>query len=136
MTTYTGQPAPTVVTVLDPIDIEFRPWRAEPGRPGVRTKQLWRSPEAVCALVSCEPGASTAGPPHPFADHHIWVIEGLAMVAGRRLAVGSYVHVPPDTAHPVVGGETGCTLLQVHHRREDAGSDHEVWSRTHAPDVG
>jgi quercetin dioxygenase-like cupin family protein len=118
MTTHTGQPAPTVATALDPIDVEFLPWRLVLGRPGVRTKELWRSAEAVCALVQCEPGSSTAGPPHPFADHHIWVIEGLAILTGRRLAVGSYVHVPPDTPHPVMGGEHGCTLLQVHHRCE------------------
>jgi len=104
------------LTVLDPIDIEFRPWRPVPELQGVRAKELWCSPEAVCALVACAPGASTAGPPHPSAIHHIWVIEGTAIVAGRRLAAGSYVHVPPDTAHPVTGGVRGCTLLQVHQR--------------------
>jgi len=116
MTTHTGQPAPTIPAVLDPIPIESLPWRPVAGRAGVRTKELWRSAEAVCSLVTCDPGASTAGPPHPFADHHIWVTDGLAIVAGRRVAAGSYVHVPPDTAHPVTGGEQGCTLLQVHHR--------------------
>jgi hypothetical protein len=103
------------LTALDPIDVEFLPWRPVPGRRGVRTKELWRAADSVCAVVVCDPGASTAGPPHPFVEHHIWVIEGLAIVAGRRLAAGSYVHVPPDTAHPVTGGEQGCTLLQVHH---------------------
>jgi hypothetical protein len=101
------------LTMLDPIDVEFRPWRRVPDRPGIRAKELWRSPDAVCALVACEPGASTAGPPHPMATHHLWVIEGVAVVAGRHLVAGSYVHVPPDAAHPVTGGEQGCTLLQV-----------------------
>jgi hypothetical protein len=119
MTTYASRPASTWVTVLDAIDIEFLPWQPVPGCPGVRTKELWRSAEAVCALIACEPGASMPGPPHPFADHHLWVTDGVAIVAGRRLVVGSYVHVPPDTAHPVMGGHDGCTLLQVHHRCED-----------------
>ena len=92
------------LTMLDPIDVEFRPWRRVPDRPGIRAKELWRSPDAVCALVACEPGASTAGPPHPMATHHLWVIEGVAVVAGRHLVAGSYVHVPPDAAHPVTGG--------------------------------
>jgi hypothetical protein len=106
------------LTTLDPIDVEFRPWQPVPGRPGVRTKELWRSPDAVCALVTCEPGASMAGPPHPLASHHLWVTEGTAVIAGRHFAAGSYVHVPPDTAHPVTGGQQGCTLLQVHQRCE------------------
>jgi quercetin dioxygenase-like cupin family protein len=76
---------------------------------------MWRSGEMHDALIAYQPGAGTPGPPHPGAHHHIWVIAGSASVAGRRVVAGSYVYVPPDTAHRIddVGPE-GCTLFQMH----------------------
>jgi quercetin dioxygenase-like cupin family protein len=67
------------------------------------------------ALIAYQPGANTPGPPHPGAEHHVWVIAGSASVAGRRVVAGSYVYVPPDTAHRIDDiGPEGCTLFQMH----------------------
>jgi len=62
-----------------------------------------------------DPGAATPGCPHDGADHHIWVARGSALIGGRSLEAGSYVHVPPGVAHPILATDpAGCLLLQVH----------------------
>lgn len=105
------------VTTLDPNDVELLPWRAVLDCPGVRAKELWHSADTVCALIAYEPDATTPGPAHPDADQHIWVVSGSALVEGRDLPAGSYLHVPPQVAHPITAvGPVGCLLLQVHQR--------------------
>ena len=62
-----------------------------------------------------DPGAATPGCPHDGADHHIWVARGSALIGGRSLEAGSYVHVPPGVAQPILATDpAGCLLLQVH----------------------
>ena len=116
ITNQPGSPMLDTLTILSPVDVEFLPWRPVEDCIGVRAKQLWSSADTVCALITYDPGAATPGPPHPAAHHHIWITEGRAMMAGRSLAAGSYIQVPPDTAHPITAASSGCTLLQVHHR--------------------
>ena len=101
--------------ILNPGDVDKLAWRPVPGCPGVSAKDLWRSGDLHDALISYEPGGGTPGRPHPGANHHIWVISGSASIAGRPVVAGSYVYVPPDTAHPITDiGEQGCLLLQMH----------------------
>ena len=114
VTSRSGSRLPDALSVLDQVDIDVLPWRPVPGSDGVRYKELWRRPDRVCALIAYEPGAATPGLPHPVAEHHIWVTQGLALLGGRRLSVGSYVRVPASTAHRIIAGQPGCTLLQVH----------------------
>jgi quercetin dioxygenase-like cupin family protein len=107
---------------LDPRDINRISWDPVPGCPGVRAKELWRSPGAIGALLSYGPDASTPGHPHPHAQHHIWVLAGGVVVAGRRLVAGSYIDVPVGVAHPIrTVGRSGALLLQVHHRSAAVG---------------
>jgi anti-sigma factor ChrR (cupin superfamily) len=106
-----------IVQTLSPEDLDFLRWEPVAGCPGVRVRELWRSADMVYALIAYEPGASTPGHPHPSARQLIWVVSGLAVVAGRHLVGGSYVEVPPGVAHPISApGAFGCTLLQLHHR--------------------
>jgi len=99
-------------------DLDRLPWQAVCGCPGVEAKELWQSSGCVDVLISYAPGATTPGHPHPSADHHIWIIEGQAEIAGQAMRGGSYVYVPPGTAHPIeAGGQAGCVLLQIHRPR-------------------
>jgi hypothetical protein len=108
-------PQAGTVLALSSADIDDIPWRPVPGCPGIRTKDLWRSGDRHDALISYDPGATTPGPPHAGADHHIWLVSGSALVAGRRITAGSYVYVPPGTVHPITElGGAGCLLLQIH----------------------
>jgi quercetin dioxygenase-like cupin family protein len=104
------------VTVADSMDIERRPWVAVAGCAGVRAKELVRSSDTTCVLIAFEPGATTPGSPHPNVQHHIWVVSGVAAVAGRQLPAGSYVFVPRGVAHPIAADASGCLLLQVQQR--------------------
>jgi mannose-6-phosphate isomerase-like protein (cupin superfamily) len=112
--TFDRQTAGTLL-VLGPDEIDRQAWKAAPGCSGVRVTEVWRSGDIHDALISYEPGAETPGHPHPRAHHHIWVISGSATVAGRRVLAGSYMHVPPGTAHRINQvGPAGCVLLQMH----------------------
>jgi quercetin dioxygenase-like cupin family protein len=101
--------------VLDNTEVDALPWVDVPGADGVRQKVLWRFGDFTVALVELRAGAAAPGHPHWAAHHHIWVVSGRACVAGRDLAAGSYLHVPPGARHAIRDvGPDGCTLLHVH----------------------
>ncbi|KUL23533.1 cupin domain-containing protein [Actinoplanes awajinensis] len=102
------------LTMLDSAEIDRLPWWPVPGCPGVAAKDLWSAGDQHDALISYRPGCCTPGRPHLTAHQHIWVVAGSAMIAGRTAAAGSYLHVPPRTAHPITAGPQGCLLLQIH----------------------
>ena len=100
---------------VDAHQIDELPWEPVPRCPGVQEKTLWRFGDSVVALIRYQPHASTPGAPHLTAHHHIWVVSGAAVVAGRWLGSGSYVHVPPGGRHRVDNvGPHVCTILQIH----------------------
>jgi mannose-6-phosphate isomerase-like protein (cupin superfamily) len=100
---------------VDAHQIDELPWESVPRCPGVQEKTLWRFADFVVALIRYQPNASTPGAPHLAAHHHIWVVSGVAEMAGRQLVAGSYVHVPPGARHSVENvGHEACTLLQMH----------------------
>ena len=112
------------LATMNPREINRLWWQPVPGCPGVQAKELWRSPDAICVLLSYGPGAATPGDPHPHAQQHIWVLAGGVVVTGRRLVAGSYVDVPAGAAHPIrTVGPSGALLLQVHHRSGSAVAD-------------
>ena len=114
-TTGDGRQALDALLVLSPAEIDELPWWPVMGCPGVRAKELWHVDGFVHALIGYHPGAATAGVPNPTGHHHIWVVSGAATVAGRHLAAGSYLYVPPGVEHPIVAdSEAGCLLLQLH----------------------
>lgn len=102
--------------VLDAAEIEAMPWTPVERAPGVQLKILWQFDDYVQALLRAEPGATIPGRPHLVAHHHIWVVSGSATVAGRRVAAGSYLYVPPGAEHQMREvGPQGCLVLQIHH---------------------
>jgi hypothetical protein len=100
---------------LDRAALELLRWDPVPGCPGVFDKELWCDGDFVHALIRYEFGAASPGRPHLAAHHHLWILSGTATIAGRRVAAGTYVHIPPDVVHPVSEvGPDGCVLLQLH----------------------
>jgi hypothetical protein len=105
----------TMLLAMRPADIDALPARPVPGCRGVTVKELWRSGHLHDALIVYRAGAATPGCPHRAADHHIWVLRGSALIDGRLMEAGSYVHVPPGVSHPILAIDPdGCLLLQVH----------------------
>lgn len=101
-------------TMMSSVEIEGQQWQPVTGYPGVSSKALWRRGGSVAALIAYRPHARTAGLPHPDAVQHLWVVSGQALIDGRWLRAGSYVHVPVGAAHPITASGGGCVLLQVH----------------------
>ncbi|WP_110011323.1 cupin domain-containing protein [Chryseobacterium sp. AG844] len=58
-----------------------------------------------------EPEASYPYHNHP-AGEELFILEGVATIAGARLEKGDYLHTPPDFKHSVKS-EHGCTILFV-----------------------
>ena len=115
MTTTTNQLDTGELLVMRPTDIEAVSTRPVPACPGVTVKELWRSGDLHDTLILYDTGAATTGSPHHGADHHIWVVRGSALIRGQHVEAGSYVHVPPGVAHPILATDpAGCLLLQVH----------------------
>lgn len=99
---------------LDAGAVEALRWEPVADCAGVDQKVLWRLGDFVQALVRYAPGATTPGVAHLAAHHHIWIVAGTMIIAGRTLGAGSYMHVPPGAAHTATSGEQGCTMLQMH----------------------
>lgn len=115
MYTMSNRESLELLYAVDPQQIDDLSWEPVAECPGVHEKTLWRLGDFVQALIRYQPDASTPGEPHLAAHHHIWVVSGVATVAGRRLPAGSYVHVPPGSRHQISDvGPEGCTILQMH----------------------
>jgi hypothetical protein len=81
-----GRDALTLLYSLEAQEIEALAWEDVPACTGVQQKVLWR----------------------------LGGFSGTVTIAGRRLAAGSYMHVPPGVGHEATAGDAGCTLLQMH----------------------
>lgn len=112
--TMSAVPVAREVMALTPIDVQRLAWVPVPGSPGVHVKELTAEHGNAAVLIAYRAGAVTRGPAHRDASHHLWVVAGQAVVAGRRLRAGSYAHVPVGVAHPIEAGPAGCIILQVH----------------------
>ena len=102
------------LVAMSPLDVGQLAWRGVPNCSGVYARELSHRTGATVALVRYAPLASTPGRPHPTAEHHIWVLSGVAVFGGRRLVSGSYVFIAAGVEHPITATATGCTLLQIH----------------------
>ncbi len=103
------------IIVQSAAEVEQLPWRPLGDTPGVSHKVLWRSGDVVLGMIRLEPGAENPAHVHQGAHHHILITQGGATMLGRPLDAGSYVYVPPGTAHEVVDvGPQGCTFFYTY----------------------
>ena len=108
-------PPADAVTVVERADIERQPWQPMRGLPGVEHKVLWRSGTMIAGLVRLAPGAEEPGHVHHDADHHVYVLEGAARIAGQQVESGGFVYVPAGVPHsPTDVGPDGCTVFYTY----------------------
>lgn len=108
-----GSPTPERMLLLGPEDLLGR--AREPLAPGVDHEVLWRRGDDRSGLMWVEGGAVIPEHRHDEAEHHIWVLEGRARVAGRTLDHPAYCHVPAGVTHEVQGvAPAGCTVLYLY----------------------
>lgn len=103
------------VTVVEKPSIEARSWEPLRGLPGVNQKVLWQSGRMIAGLVRMDPGAEEPGHVHHDADHHVYVVDGSARIAGREVSAGGFVFVPAGVSHAATDvGPDGCTFFYTY----------------------
>lgn len=113
-TTETSFPRDSV-TVLERADIDAQDWLPLRGLAGVGNKVLWRSGQLTVGIIRLEPGAEEPGHVHPDADHHIYVLDGSARIAGQDVRPGGFVFVPAGVRHATTDvGPDGCTFYYTY----------------------
>jgi mannose-6-phosphate isomerase-like protein (cupin superfamily) len=116
-------PHPTPAAILiDPATLEALPWHDLPGFDHVTYKLLWQSGRSVSGIMRIPPGAEVSSHAHQHAHHHVWVLDGSAMMLGSRFGPGSYLHIPATVEHSITDpGPTGCTILYLYLRDDTSG---------------
>lgn len=109
--------ASTGPTVLERDAIDKLPYEPLGNLPGVANKVLWRDSESMAGVLSVEPGHHLGTHAHRVNHHHIWVLEGHAVVLGAELGPGSYVHIPSGIEHDIdASASEGCTVFYLYIR--------------------
>jgi mannose-6-phosphate isomerase-like protein (cupin superfamily) len=118
MTSTLAPPLPATV-LAGPATIERLPWEPLPGFEHVTQKLLWRSGRSQCGIMRIPPGDGMSPHAHQRAHHHVWVLEGSAVLLGARVVPGTYVHIPATVEHGFSdAGPRGCTMLYLYLRDE------------------
>lgn len=103
------------LTIRTAEQIGATPWEPLPGADGVSHKVLWQSGDNVIGLIKVEAGVDKPEHTHHGAHHHIWITAGRCTMVGAELEAGSYIYIPPGTAHAVTGvGPDGCEFLYTY----------------------
>ena len=91
--------------------------RAEPlGKiEGVSHRVVWRNEAAMAGVMRVEAGHRLGTHSHHLNHHHMWVLDGHAVILGAELGPGSYVHVPRGVDHDIdATGSEGCTVFYLY----------------------
>jgi mannose-6-phosphate isomerase-like protein (cupin superfamily) len=88
--------------------------------PGIEHEVVWTRGRDRAGLLWFRGDAALPEHAHPEAEHHAWVIEGRARVAGRTLHHPAYWHVPAGLPHDIRGvAPEGCTILYLYLERPE-----------------
>jgi mannose-6-phosphate isomerase-like protein (cupin superfamily) len=102
-------------TVLSNAEIGVLPMLAFGDIEGVSHRVLWRDGTSTTGVMMIDGGHHLGAHSHRAHHHHFWVIAGEATVLGKRLGVGSYVHVPAGVVHDIDATATdGCTIYYTY----------------------
>jgi quercetin dioxygenase-like cupin family protein len=80
---------------------------------------LWQRGGAESGVLVVPGGSQLGAHRHRVNHHHIWVLDGTAMVMDQLIGPGSYVHVPAGVDHDIDARMTaGCTVFYVYEPAE------------------
>jgi quercetin dioxygenase-like cupin family protein len=104
-------------TVLTPADIAALPLEPLGTLEGVAHRVLWRDATSMAGVLTVDAGYQLGAHTHRQNHHHIWVLEGEALILGTKVESGSYVHVPSGIEHDIDARATqGCTVFYLYIR--------------------
>jgi mannose-6-phosphate isomerase-like protein (cupin superfamily) len=105
-------------TVLDAASVDALPLEPLGSLRGVMHKVLWRNDTSMAGVLTVDAGHRLGTHAHHANHHHIWVLDGRAMILGRDLGAGSYVHIPSGVDHDIdATGSDGCTVFYLYVRQ-------------------
>lgn len=108
---------PSPATILDAADIGRLPRLSLGGIPGVTHRVLWEEADSMSGVLTVEAGHHLGAHTHRVNHHHLWVLEGRALIGGSMLGPGSYAHIPAGIEHDIDATATdGCTVLYLYLR--------------------
>ena len=85
---------------------------------GVVHRVLWRNHTSMAGVLTVDAGHRLGTHAHRVNHHHMWVLEGHALILGAAVGPGSYVHVPSGVEHDIdASGTNGCTVFYLYLRR-------------------
>jgi mannose-6-phosphate isomerase-like protein (cupin superfamily) len=116
MTTRTGQP-----TVLAAAAVRDTPVEPLGHLPGIGNQVLWRDDTGMAGVMTVRGGHRLGAHTHRTNHHHMWILDGAAVILGEELGPGSYVHIPSGVEHDIDATATGgCTVFYLYLRQASA----------------
>ncbi len=97
----------TMHTVMTPEHIAALPKKQLGDAIGVDNAVLWTDGTSTTGILRVAAGSRLGRHTHRTHHHHMWVLDGEAVIADQLVGVGSYVHVPPMIEHDIDATDTG-----------------------------
>jgi quercetin dioxygenase-like cupin family protein len=84
---------------------------------GATHRVLWRNDTSMAGVLTVAGGHRLGTHSHRLNHHHIWVLDGQAVVLGHVVSPGSYVHIPSGVDHDIdATASAGCTVFYLYLR--------------------
>jgi uncharacterized RmlC-like cupin family protein len=74
---------------------------------GVTNTVLWTDGTSMTGVLTVAGGHRLGHHRHRRHLHHMWVLDGEAVITGERVGPGTFVHVPTGVDHDIDATETG-----------------------------
>jgi quercetin dioxygenase-like cupin family protein len=110
------------LTTINPVVLTAEANEALPverldGLDGVSHRVLWRNETSMAGVLTVAGGHRLGKHSHRVNHHHIWVLDGQAVVLGHVVSAGSYVHIPSGVDHDIdASASAGCTVFYMYLR--------------------
>jgi mannose-6-phosphate isomerase-like protein (cupin superfamily) len=105
---------PTVRTAEDIAELPVEPLGTIPG---IGNRVLWQDDTSIAGVMTVAAGHRLGTHAHRVNSHHMWILEGEAVILGEELAPGSYVHIPSGVEHDIdATGTAGCKVYYLYLR--------------------
>ena len=108
------------MTMSEPFVLTAEAIKALPVEPfgsiaGVNHRVLWRTESSTAGVLTVEAGHRLGTHRHRANHHHLWVLDGRAVILDVEVGAGSYAHVPHGIDHDIDASETGgCTVFYLY----------------------
>jgi quercetin dioxygenase-like cupin family protein len=89
------------------------------GLDGVSHKVLWQAGSSMAGLLVIAGGHHLGQHAHRRNQHHLWVVDGHAVILGTTLGPGGYAHIPSGIEHDIDARATeGCRVFYLYEAPE------------------